>query len=157
MKINLYRICGERFVRSLDGKGAEISGGRWNSIGTPMIYTSMAQSTCTLEKLAHTDIDLLPSNLVLITFSLEILDEEPILELSTLPLTWDNLPPTEDTQILGNKFIQDKKGVALRVPSVLSVNDYNVLINPNHLNISKLKIANLEAFSFDPRLLPTSY
>ncbi len=35
------------------GRGAELEGGRWNRIGTPMLYASSSRALACLETLAH--------------------------------------------------------------------------------------------------------
>lgn len=44
-----YRFSKEEFAKDLSGYGAELSGGRWNSKGVPMLYSCVSQSLCLLE------------------------------------------------------------------------------------------------------------
>ena len=77
--MKLYRITSEKYSNDLQGTGARIDGGRWNSIGVEMLYTSESQSLAILEKLVHVDKDILPDNQVLI--ELEVPDTISIAEL----------------------------------------------------------------------------
>src|SRR5207244_10751624 len=60
--VRVARICRAKYP-DLDGKGAAIAGGRWNSIGTPIVYTSSCGALAVLEYRVHTKID--PGDLVL--------------------------------------------------------------------------------------------
>jgi RES domain-containing protein len=41
----VYRLAKAKYSNDLSGKGAEKTGGRWNSKGTALLYTSESQST----------------------------------------------------------------------------------------------------------------
>jgi hypothetical protein len=45
----VFRISNARFARDLSGRGAQITGGRWNSKGVPMVYTSQSRALCPLK------------------------------------------------------------------------------------------------------------
>ena len=52
-KITAWRITSEKHAgAAFDGEGAEEYGGRFNSVGTPAVYTSESVSLATLELLA---------------------------------------------------------------------------------------------------------
>jgi hypothetical protein len=40
----------------------------------------------------------------------------------------------------------------MSVPSVITPHEDNILINPNHIEIKRLKIIRIEELPFDPRL-----
>jgi RES domain-containing protein len=48
---------------TLDGEGARLAGGRWNSRGRAAVYTSSRLSLAALELLVHTDVPLVPPDL----------------------------------------------------------------------------------------------
>ncbi|MEX2607338.1 MAG: RES family NAD+ phosphorylase, partial [Kiritimatiellia bacterium] len=51
-----YRLTKKKRVHTaFDGEGARLYGGRWNSKGTRMVYTSAAPSLAILETLVHVD------------------------------------------------------------------------------------------------------
>ena len=47
----------------------------------------------------------------------------------------------------------ENKYCILRVPSVVTKGDFNLLINPNHKDFSKIKITEVVKFPFDKRIL----
>ncbi|MDQ3490548.1 MAG: RES family NAD+ phosphorylase [Acidobacteriota bacterium] len=62
MILTLYRICKTKFVSSaFDGEGARLYPGRWNSMGTSMVYLAASLSLAILEILVHSDSSVLPA------------------------------------------------------------------------------------------------
>ena|SRR5471030_267438 len=56
MTVPLWRIAVEApgyKANDLSGAGAKISGGRWNSIGTPLIYSATNIALATIETVLH--------------------------------------------------------------------------------------------------------
>jgi len=148
----VFRLSKTKYNKDLSGKGAEISGGRWNSKGMPMIYTSLSRALCTVEIAVHTPLGNLPKEYNLIT--IEIPDHCQMTELkaSKLPANWKSFPHPNSTQTVGDKFLMNSKYLGMKVPSVVVQGDYNLLINPNHRDIHNIKIVNIEPFTFDERL-----
>jgi len=151
--MKLYRIASSRFIHDLSGTGARIVGGRWNSIGVPMLYTSESQALCILEKLVHVDTDLLPKNLEMA--EIEVPDEMPM-DVFTDPdkkVAFNSFPTQDYTQKIGDRFIRENKFLLLKVPSIISRRDFNYLINPGHKDFGAIKITTVEPFGFDTRIL----
>ena len=56
MTFSAWRITKEVHAKSVfSGEGARLNGGRWNSRGTPLVYTAQSQSLAVLEMLVHLD------------------------------------------------------------------------------------------------------
>ena len=54
MAITAWRIVKARnAANAFDGEGARVEGGRWNSPGTPVVYTSQSAALAALELLVH--------------------------------------------------------------------------------------------------------
>ena len=66
----VFRLSKSRFARSLDGKGAEKYGGRWNSPGMAMIYTCQSRSLCLAEIAVHTATGNIPDDYNLISIEI---------------------------------------------------------------------------------------
>lgn len=149
--MTLYRIERRAYANKLDGAGAAREGARWNSIKVPVIYCAEHESTVVLEVLAH--IGEMPSDRVLVTFTLP--DDVSMLKPPTaaLPPTWRDLPYHPATQQFGDRFIKEGKALLLRVPTALSTTEWNYLMNPAHPEMRKVKHAvSLLNYPFDPRL-----
>ena len=148
----VYRLAKEKYCNDLSGKGAELSGGRWNSKGSVIIYTSASRALCTAEIAVHIPIGIIPGNYFLA--EIEIQDDITMEEVSVLqlPAKWNQFPHSHETQKIGDQFIASNKTLLLKVPSAVVQGDFNYLINPQHADFSKVKIRNTESFSFDERL-----
>jgi RES domain-containing protein len=154
--MRVYRLYrSRRRSVAFQGEGSQISGGRWNLPGTPLVYTSETLSLCFLELLVHLD----PKQLALAELGLEycvayIADGAPVLEtrLSDLPRDWNAIPWSNSTQELGTRWMQSLKYLAVSVPSVVIATERNILLNPAHPEFSKVKIGSPAPFRVDLRL-----
>ena len=148
----VYRLSKSAFSKDLSGKGAEKCGGRWNSKGVAILYTSDSRALCTTEIAVHTPLGNIPTDYEII--GIEIHDETKIKELTinNLPYDWMRFPHSASTQEIGDNFIKGGIFLVLKVPSVIVQGEYNYLINPNHKDIKRIKIKSTDTFSFDERL-----
>lgn len=150
--MKVYRLCSSKFTYDLSGKGAELAGGRWNSKGKAVLYTSQSRALCTTEIAVHTPLGNIPRDyeLVEIIFpdSCRIMD----IKVSDLPSDWKSIPHSHSTQEIGDKFIDGRKFLVFKVPSVVVPGDFNFLINPNHRNFNEVEITSTNTFEFDVRL-----
>jgi RES domain-containing protein len=148
----VFRLSKRKFSSDLSGKGAEISGGRWNSRGTAVLYTSSSRALCTAEIAVHVPLGILPSDYMLVT--IEIPDDEPIVMvlMHELPSDWKSFPYVHTTTLIGDRFISEKKFLALKVPSAVVQGEFNYLLNPFHPGFQKVRIVTQELFEFDSRL-----
>jgi RES domain-containing protein len=153
MKFRTWRVVkGKYGGEAFSGEGALKFGGRWNSIGTPLVYTSESLSLATLEILTGGISMPLLSKYVKIPVDFEGSLVES-LEIASLPKEWTNYPPSIKTQKIGDNWVKESRSVVLKVPNVVIKEEFNYLINPVHPDFSKLSIGKPEVFSFDRRLL----
>jgi RES domain-containing protein len=148
----VFRLSKKAYSVNLSGKGAEETGGRWNSKGIPMVYTSLSRALCTVEIAVHVPLGLVPSGYQLITLDIpeRFGVEEP--DLNSLTPGWKSFPYTRETQLLGDSFIKSKNSLVMKVPSAVVQGDFNFLINPLHEGIVSISIVKTEPFLFDERL-----
>ncbi len=152
--LNAWRLVTPKHGDQRDafsGEGARLFGGRWNSPGTPMVYSSASLSLAALETLVHADRRRFERDYV--TFKLH-LPEELVLELreSDLPEDWRARAVSEGARRIGDAWAEARASVALSVPSVIVPNERNYLLNPLHPRFSELVIDPAEAFRLDARL-----
>lgn len=150
--MKVFRLCRSKFASDLSGKGAEIAGGRWNSKGTAMLYTSQSVALCTVEIAVHTPLGNIPTDYTLVT--LEIPDDLPLEELTSgdLPVDWKALPHSHSTQLIGDGFVSAGKNAILKVPSAVIPGEYNFLVNPSHPESNRIQVITTEPYEFDSRL-----
>jgi RES domain-containing protein len=148
----VYRLSKEKYKNDLSGKGAERAGGRWNSKGIAMVYTSQSRALCTTEIAVHAPLGIIPSNYWLTT--IEFPDRTKLLEIDigSLPADWKSFPHAHATQALGDTFIRKGEFLVMKVPSAVVQGDFNYLINSSHRGFAGIKIVKTERFQFDERL-----
>jgi len=151
--MEIFRIAQEQFADDLTGNGSRLFGGRWNSEGIFAVYTSSSRSLALLETLAHTPAKMLNAkNYYLVTLTVQdMIPAEKIL-FDNLPLGWDAPDARSFTKKLGDKFLIQRRGLLLSVPSVLMQEEINYMLNPLHTDIRKVKIVNKRRIYFDKRV-----
>jgi RES domain-containing protein len=147
-----WRLIKERHVETaFDGEGARLYGGRWNSPGKRVVYTSSALSLAALETLVHLDTALpLPRFLA---FALQVPDSD--IESVSLPSGYASagpLPSLTITRQLGDQWINEGRHLAFSVPSAIVPQEFNILLNPLHPRFVSLVISPPVAFVVDARL-----
>ncbi len=152
--MEVFRLSHAQFSMDLSGQGAKLYGGRWNSIGTPMLYTSSQISLCALELACNSGGLLGLNNLALTCISISTKASIEKLEIKDLPKNWQTYPSPIANKIVGDQFIKQQKAIAFAVPSVLVPEAMNYLINPLHPSFDKwVQILWNKPFTFDPRIL----
>ncbi|HWL52476.1 MAG TPA: RES family NAD+ phosphorylase [Chthoniobacteraceae bacterium] len=147
----LWRMVKARHAATaFSGEGAAIAGGRWNSRGIRMVYTSAFQSLAVLETLVHFNPQI---PLAYVLFRVE-LEASLVEKLTPLPDGWQEMPVSRSSQQAGDRWIAEQRSVALEVPSTLVPDESNLLLNPAHPDFGKVTIGPPEPFAFDARLIP---
>ncbi len=137
---------------AFSGEGAWRYGGRWNSPGVRIIYVSGHQSTAALEVFVHNK-PFLP-NQKYKAFPLEWPDGlTETFPLKKLPANWRIHPPLIETKQIGDRWVQERRSAVLALPSAISPADTNFLLNPEHRDFKRIRIAPPVDYDFDPRLL----
>ncbi|RKD12858.1 hypothetical protein BCY91_11490 [Pelobium manganitolerans] len=149
--MELFRLGNCLYAHRLDGEGARIYGGRWNTEGIPAVYFASSRALALLEVLVHLPTGLMPDDFCMANFEVETAYTE--ISAEKLPNGWNNIPFEQSTQVIGNRFLKQKEFLLLRVPSAIIKGEYNYIANPAHPDISKLKLLQKEPFSFDQRLI----
>ena len=150
--MRVFRLSKSKYAYDLSGKGAELAGGRWNSKGKAVLYTSQSRALCTAEIAVHTPLGNIPTEYELIEITLPDTIEVQEIEISSLPSDWKSIPHSHATQKLGDIFLAENKFLVLKVPSAVVQGDFNFLINPSHRSFNEVEITLTEAFDFDARL-----
>ena len=151
--MRIWRLIRAPFaVAAFDGEGAGRAGGRWNSRGMRVAYAAPSRSLAQLEIVVHIDRTQAPRDYVFVEADLPDDTIETILASSLAP-GWRGEPPPPALRNIGDQWAQARRSLALRVPSVLVPEEYNVMINPLHPHFSRLRIVGRPVPTlFDPRL-----
>lgn len=146
-----FRIARARYA-SLDGEGARLVGGRWNSPGTPVVYAGTSRSITILEVLAHADPDLLPSDLSIFEIDFPDALASERINVPALPDDW-RTPGHPHCIALGDAWLRQGATPILYVPSAIVPEEWNLVINPRHSAAGRITLITTAAFTFDRRLL----
>ena len=146
----VWRLTRPQYAPGLDGEGARLAGGRWNSPGTPAVYCSETLSLAVLECFVH-----LPKRLwgaarlpvmaavrIALPEGAEVLEAEP-----------DALGDETETRAVGDRWLAEGRHLALRVPSVVVPQERNILLNPQHSLAGRIRVLDQAKFRFDPRMV----
>lgn len=146
-----WRLTKTKYLSSAwDGEGAKRSGGRWNSIGVQVVYTSATLSLALVEVLVHLPSGILPAySAVPIEFDESLVTS---VEPGLLPANWKDHPPSAETKAIGDRWVTDARSALLRVPSVVVSNEVNYVLNPSHPAFDQVRIGTPIPFPFDSRL-----
>jgi RES domain-containing protein len=154
----VYRIA-KTFPRANDisGTGAYQYGGRWNSKGTYMLYTSENSSLAYLENLVHFDQSVAPATLFIAR--LEVKAEESLfykLPDITYPVSWQQLDNFEN-KLMGDSMSKKAEFLAVKVRSAVNPMEFNYLLNPLFPAYHDLvKMNRVERIEIDTRLIYTA-
>jgi RES domain-containing protein len=149
--LSAWRLTKTKLIAGAwDGEGARKSGGRWNSVGIAVVYTSGTLSLALVEVLVHLPSGILPAySAVRVDF-----DESMVTAVGPrdLPANWRDYPPPPDTKAIGDLWVAQGSSLVLRVPSVIVPTEFNYILNPAHPAFADLTIGEPMPFPFDPRL-----
>jgi RES domain-containing protein len=150
----VWRLAWPQFAAELDGGGNMKTGARWNSPGRGAVYASFNLSLCVLESFAHLP-PLLRINLPeMAAVRIEVPDEASRLDIDLADLPSDLIgeEAEERCRQLGDGWLTAQEHLTCTVPSIIVPQERNVMINPAHPLMSKVKIVSNERFRFDARL-----
>ncbi|GGD07043.1 RES family NAD+ phosphorylase [Hyunsoonleella pacifica] len=150
--MKIYRIAKAKYISDLSGEGSRLYGGRWNKSGYSMLYFSSNLSLSVLELLVHLDYRFIND-----TFRYVEVDIPDDLKISKLPShilkqDWRHNPPLVLTQNYGTDWLESTKSLALKVPSAVLPSEYNILLNPNHIDFKSIAINKPSKLDLDARL-----
>ena len=140
------------YARDLSGEGARRFGNRWNSPGTALLYTAESRALALVEVWASSGQDLLADVFVMLELQLPA-SRDLYAHVDSLPPGWDSLPALPASKQIGDAFVRAGQHLGLWVPSVVVPGDLNLILNPRHAAMAKVKIVSDGRFSIDPRLV----
>jgi RES domain-containing protein len=148
-----WRLVKTKYLsNAFTGEGASLEGGRWNSAGVRVVYTSSSPSLALLETLVNIEsiVPLPAYSLVTVEFEDGLVERLPP---GSLPANWLHYPPPIETQQIGDLWAAEGRSCVLAVPSTVVTQDVNYVLNPMHHAFSSLVISPPTQFTIDPRLL----
>jgi len=133
----VYRFTHQKYADDISGTGAKIAGGRWNSPGYAVLYTSEHISLALLEVLVNAG-------------TLDQLQAIKLLEIE-IPTQM----PAQEIKLSQLKKDWWAASLFVKCPSAIVNTEHNILLNPAHPSFKKVKVKNKADFHFDERLFKT--
>jgi RES domain-containing protein len=151
--LKAWRLSKLRYADvALTGEGARFLGGRWNSVGVPVVYASLSLSLAVLEVFVHMTAPAEPDDYVYVVVNLGVEESEvERVDLARLPRDWRRIDHPE-LQTLGDEWARSMRSLVLLVPSVVVEGEWNAVINPLHPDAAGMVIEKPLAFQFDERM-----
>ncbi len=128
----------------IDGEGARLFGGRWNSPGVPVVYAASHLSLALLEQLVHVSLTRLPPSFR--AFAIELPDDAPA-EMVEPSLALQDVAATRSH---GDAWAASLRSAALIVPSIvvpatlapgdIATGECNVILNPRHHSVAAWRV-----------------
>ena len=151
--VKAWRLVKARLAnQAFTGEGARLYGGRWNSPGTPIIYTSATASLAVLEVFANVQ----RSGLLAAYMLAECEFDERLVtrvSIADLPANWWRSPASPELQVIGDRWSIERTSAVLQVPSSIIERENNFLLNPLHDDFRRVRLSRPEPFRIDLRLL----
>ena len=142
------------FAADLNGAGNMRTGARWNSPGHGVVYASFNLSLCVLEAYVHMP-PLLRINLPeMASVRIEIPDEASRFDVDLADLPSDLVGNEAERRCrdLGDRWLTRSEHLVCTMPSIIVPQERNLMLDPVHPLMAKVKIASVERFRFDRRL-----
>jgi RES domain-containing protein len=154
---SLWRLAPRTFAHVLDGEGSRIAGGRWNSPGRQVLYTSAHLSLSVLEVYVHIAPALRDDVPEFEAVCIDVPDDAGVTNVSNeqFERLMASRDPLAACQSAGDGWISRGIDLVLRAPSVLVPEDLNLMLNPAHPRMREVAIRSSRRFRFDPRLSKT--
>jgi RES domain-containing protein len=116
-----------------------------------MVYASSSLALAAIELFVHLEPNQQPGDLVSIAAQLPKGEPAKRLHSHHLPANWwaDDL---EKPRELGDRWIREKSSLAIEVPSAALRMEWNVLVNPLHPDVARIKVEAIQPFHFDARM-----
>ena len=145
--MTVYRVCGAGYT-SLDGEGARLFGGRWNSPGLAVIYPASSLALAILETRVH--LRRIPADYVRLTI------EVPDTVFHPHEVSVGSLDPkwrldTALTRRIGDAHFGISPLIPLKAPSVVVDTEWNILFSRDYA-AAHATIVDKEPIVMDARL-----
>src|ERR1043166_3188063 len=150
----VWRLTPPAFAHLLDGEGSREVGGRWNSPGGRVVYSSSHLSLAVLEVYVHIAPALRDDLPEFEAVRIDVPDDASRTEISLR--AFERLMASSDTlaacRSAGDDWLARGADLILRAPSVLIPEELNFMLNPTHPRMPEVSIVSSRTFRFDPRL-----
>ena len=145
-----YRVADARHP-IFDPTGAMLHGGRWNSVGSRVVYAAETYSGALLEVLVHSNLSQPPRNHRVVRIEIpEDLRIETALQEAVPGWNAEDFGAAREC---GDEWIRSMRSAVLRVPSVITGGrEHNLVFNAEHPEFHRIQAGAPEIVHWDVRL-----
>src|SRR3954470_21616280 len=150
----VWRVTKAESAKQLDGADNSERGGRWNSPGRGVLYAAENLALAALECFANLSNEQRRKMPEMAALGLEV-PEEGALTISREEVEQrckDN-GGHQWCRSIGDQWLEEGGHLALIAPSVIVPREKNIVLNPAHPAMERVRIAVLEPYEFDERLI----
>ena len=148
--MQVWRICKRKHQDSaFSGTGGLYASGRWTPQGFLVVYTAQSLALASLEVFVHTESDRIPLVAIRAFLPENIAMSE--VDVSSLPVDWQQPAAYPVLQNIGKRWLQEQQTPVLKVPSAIIPVEFNYLLNPQHPDLQLSLLPPLQ-FKFDQRM-----
>lgn len=146
-----YRIVQAEWARvAMNGEGAFLHGGRWNPPGLHAVYLAESRALAALEIIVYAPREVMSLDWRII--EVEVPDELiEAVSRADLPVGWHAMPSSLTARNFGMAWLNTRKALALKLPSVIIPEEHSLMLNPRHADVVKLRVSKARKFELDPR------
>ena len=153
--MRLYRITKQKYLTNFSGLGKSFQdGARWNKPGLPVLCFASSPAVALLEMANYLPSPrLIPKEYHMGIYDLPKQTISKTLTIKDMPENWAKFPYPISTQTIGSRWLESNKELCLIVPSVAIPEGMEniIIVNPNHPQISKLKLSSSTANLYNKR------
>jgi RES domain-containing protein len=145
----LWRISN---YADLLGIGAMEASARWHTAGKPVVYLAESPSSALLETIVHLEVDEehRPDSYQLLKVRADDRISTREISLGDLPRNWNT--DEQITQPIGDAWHSETASALLRIPSAITPETWNWMLNPRHHEANKMAIVAKGKYPYDWRL-----
>lgn len=150
--MNVWRLCHEEYT-DLSGIGASLYGGRWNSPGHAVVYTTSSLALAFVEIIPSLRKNVIPKSYVSLYINIDDAVSQKEIKRDDFPLDWKEEKTRNWFIETGDQWLKERKELLLIVPSVIIPEEKNILINPHHPEMTKVETETVKPFTVGPRFI----
>ena len=148
MSLVVWRIVNGLYSKEMfGGEGSYLYGGRWNSKGVRVVYTSQNLSLAALELLVH--LNPTEVNNYFVCACAEIPKDIKIEAIDHSLTSYSS----NELKEIGDLWVNSQTSAVLSVSSAVIPEEKNYLLNPNHPEFQRIIFNQPQEFKLDPRLV----
>ena len=145
----IYRITHKMYSAFLYASGMQ---GRWNSVGNKVLYAAESIPLAFLENMVRRQGVGFNDDFRIMFISIPEPVSVEIVSIAELDPSWRDPNNYTACMPLGDKWFQEGKLIALKVPSTVMPEAYNYVINTLHPDYNKVALAGVTNLVPDPRI-----